>query len=508
MVERVDLGDEEGDSAATSGRWIDDTANVAAAARVVTVAPPLRPPPRPPCVRWMEAESGGRDDKGDDDGDNWDWDDVGENEEGEEDAVAAPETAAATAAAVTATEVNACATEVDTDDDGARSGYVGDGAPPIRSAGDEGDDDGSDGGVYDGGGRGDGGPAIQPEVTTDSPASAVVARSVPASEVQSREPDGRRSVEYAGRGSSGPAGADGRSRGGVAVCGVGKDLGFFGGTAQLALRPDAMFRRALHPGVAPPSLPTFDANVGPAALVHQESRTASGYDTGGSKRGSGDNGFDGGEAAAAAEDVAEVLPPTVVLDSCLVAPLREHCRLASSSCLEVFTEELGIAKLAGWCVCGCFVYLCVCAFLRSCFPVCTVNIIYSFFCLGRFCFFVRTWLPVLFMTFTNMVAPPFCGCLFHCCFFFPPLFLPLLLPAAALRCAERGLPVPRRGQERQSPIAISGGVVQSPRGVAVVVRWSHPLWRRRSKLSGRFGRGGGARYPRVPSGRRFFREGP
>ena len=170
-----------------------------------------------------------------------------------------------------------------------------------------------------------------------------------------------------------------------------KDAGFFGGTAQLALRPGAMLSRALHPALAPPDLPLFGdgAAVDAAAVASMPASTrlaAIGARPGcrygvsrgwggvaelgcGSDGGSGEGvrkggagegggvGDDEGLAAAAAgpavatatamEDVAKALPPAMILETCLLGPLRRHCRLAGSSCLGVFTEDLGIARLTG-----------------------------------------------------------------------------------------------------------------------------------------------------------------
>lgn len=171
------------------------------------------------------------------------------------------------------------------------------------------------------------------------------------------------------------------------------DLGFFGGTARLALSPDAMLRRPLHPALAPPSFRAFGADAhadadargwvtllaagsagGSVVCGGDGGRQGGGGDGDGDSGGSdgdGDSGRDGGQGgrgvgrvgglggegepvtaaaeavAAAMRDVAAVLPPTTVLESCLLAPLRDHCRVASSSCLEVFVEDLGIVKLAG-----------------------------------------------------------------------------------------------------------------------------------------------------------------
>eukprot|EP00752_Nemacystus_decipiens_P005155 g4678.t1 len=160
-----------------------------------------------------------------------------------------------------------------------------------------------------------------------------------------------------------------------------RELGFFGGTARMALEPDTMFRRALHPALAapwltppPPSPPrpapssSPPTPASPAATDVPEQRTVPGFATGtiGGREGPAREtepardsavgisvdlgGADGGgdEGATAMEgDIATALPPTVVLETCLLGPLRQHCRLASSSCLGAFADELGIVGLAG-----------------------------------------------------------------------------------------------------------------------------------------------------------------
>lgn len=64
----------------------------------------------------------------------------------------------------------------------------------------------------------------------------------------------------------------------------------------------------------------------------------------------GDDDDGDGDDATMTDDVARALPPTMVLETCLLGPLREHCRLASLSCLGVFEDELGVVGLAGVCV--------------------------------------------------------------------------------------------------------------------------------------------------------------
>lgn len=150
--------------------------------------------------------------------------------------------------------------------------------------------------------------------------------------------------------------------------------GFFSGTAQLALAPDSMLRHVLHPAVAPLSLPGLDHDArdpvlrlrnrpttGEAPPRRDSARVASSVpvvgnaddlpktriEATGLAGNGGDDVDDVTELAEAAEDVAEALPPVMVLESCLLAPLREHCRLTSSSCLGVFVDELGLMTIAG-----------------------------------------------------------------------------------------------------------------------------------------------------------------
>ncbi|CAN0207700.1 unnamed protein product, partial [Scytosiphon promiscuus] len=143
-------------------------------------------------------------------------------------------------------------------------------------------------------------------------------------------------------------------------------LGFFGGTAQLALEPDAIFRRALHPALAPPSLHSQPSarGAGGGTIARQKQRqTGSDLLAGARDWDEGSASIDGvvprdddrehghdrdhDKEGAVEDEVARALPPTMVLETCLLGPLREHCRLASSSCLEVFADELGIVGLAG-----------------------------------------------------------------------------------------------------------------------------------------------------------------
>lgn len=122
--------------------------------------------------------------------------------------------------------------------------------------------------------------------------------------------------------------------------------GFFWGTAQLALSPNAMLRKPLHPAIAPPSclsISSRDTCVS-GKLQERGSRLCGGEGAG---RVRDDRVQHEKSVASAADAVAEVLPPSVVLESCVLSPLREHCRLTSSGCLGVFVEELEIAKIVG-----------------------------------------------------------------------------------------------------------------------------------------------------------------
>eukprot|EP00903_Cladosiphon_okamuranus_P015208 g14056.t1 len=151
------------------------------------------------------------------------------------------------------------------------------------------------------------------------------------------------------------------------------ELGFFEGTARMALEPGVMLRRALHPALAAPWLPP-PPQLQPSPLptptspppIFPGQRTApsfvAGTTGGGAASGgsvceteparAGVVGVDvsddaGGDEAAIEEDVARALPLAMVLETCLLGPLRDHCRLASSSCLGAFADELGIVGLAG-----------------------------------------------------------------------------------------------------------------------------------------------------------------
>lgn len=206
-----------------------------------------------------------------------------------------------------------------------------------QSQGREGDDD-------DGGGGG-GEPAVPPE-STDTPTS-VVTGEAPASE-ETSVPGGGDPSAAGARGSIGSAAAGGDGRG--AVGGIEGDLGFFGGTARLALSPDAVLQQVLHPALAPPScLPSFGGDADTRAQVPSAAGATSHGGMEGASSAVNEIESERLSVAAAAEGVAAVLPPTMVLESCLLAPLREHCRLASSSCLGVFAQELGIVRLVGRC---------------------------------------------------------------------------------------------------------------------------------------------------------------
>ena len=169
------------------------------------------------------------------------------------------------------------------------------------------------------------------------------------------------------------------------------EQGFFGGTARMALKPAAMFRRALHPALAAPWLPPPQRQPPPPPTPASPAPHVSGQRTvpgfvagGGGSGGSGgsvcetesardgvvgvgvvwdgveDGGGDEAAMMAVEEDVARALPPAMVLETCLLGPLRKHCRLASSSCLGAFKDELGIVGLAGvrcgggWGLAGCW----------------------------------------------------------------------------------------------------------------------------------------------------------
>lgn len=122
--------------------------------------------------------------------------------------------------------------------------------------------------------------------------------------------------------------------------------GFFWGTAQLALSPNAMLRKTLHPSIAPPScLSISSRDTCVSGLLRERSSRLCGGE--GARRVRDDRVQLEKSVASAADAVAEVLPPSVVLESCVLSPLREHCRLTSSSCLGVFVEELEIAKIMG-----------------------------------------------------------------------------------------------------------------------------------------------------------------
>lgn len=122
--------------------------------------------------------------------------------------------------------------------------------------------------------------------------------------------------------------------------------GFFWGTAQLALSPYAMLRKPLHPAIAPPScLSILSGGTGVSGMFPERRGRKCGREEAGPVN--DDRVQLEKSVASAADAVAEVLPPSVVLESCVLSPLREHCRLTSSSCLGVFVEELEIVKIAG-----------------------------------------------------------------------------------------------------------------------------------------------------------------
>ena len=164
---------------------------------------------------------------------------------------------------------------------------------------------------------------------------------------------GQRSVEVRAPGERAHS-TDNRmnARNGIGVDHQGE--GFFWGTAQLALTPDATLQRSLHLALAPPCLSISRGNASEALQGRASDAMPTDVDVGskslddGKARHRDDDGLrDEKLSAKAADDVAAVLPPSVVLERCLLSPLREHCRLASSSCLGVFVQELGIIRLAG-----------------------------------------------------------------------------------------------------------------------------------------------------------------
>ncbi|CAN0179778.1 unnamed protein product, partial [Discosporangium mesarthrocarpum] len=146
-----------------------------------------------------------------------------------------------------------------------------------------------------------------------------------------------------------------------------EDVGFFSGTGQLALRPNAVTRRALHPVFAPP-IPCspepsailaalretggawLPESCAQGALGQQEGNkyaVAGGYgrNAGGRGRGCLGEGPGGTAGKIEAAQVVGVLPPLLVLERCLMVPLRTHCRLARTACLQLFLEDLGLLRL-------------------------------------------------------------------------------------------------------------------------------------------------------------------
>lgn len=231
-------------------------------------------------------------------------------------------------------------------------------------------------GVGDKGGE----PAASPPKTKeDSPPSSLpplpMPQDVEGKSIGADHPDGPwrstaicRHTGSESTSATGNATCRGGGDGGDGSCGEGTrseaESGFFAGTAQLALAPGAMLRRALHPALAPPSLPGLDhypppplperpllqgQGAAPSCAAHAAgSRPGASDDTRKDAKERVDSGVvvHAGEAPAT-ETVAEVLPPAVVLETCLLAPLRDRCRLASSSCLGVFVDELGLTRIAG-----------------------------------------------------------------------------------------------------------------------------------------------------------------
>lgn len=149
----------------------------------------------------------------------------------------------------------------------------------------------------------------------------------------------------------GPGGADGLRR-----ASDGSEPALCGFMPQDAAATDSVLRRALHPALAPPAIPRLDEErevSGVSRTALDRCRFVRGDDGGdrgqaGGARARGDSGVDrGARAAAAADVVADALPPAMVLEKCLLAPLREHCRRTSSECVRVFVEDLGLDRIAG-----------------------------------------------------------------------------------------------------------------------------------------------------------------
>lgn len=127
------------------------------------------------------------------------------------------------------------------------------------------------------------------------------------------------------------------------------DYGFFTGTAQLALAPEATLTCTLHPALAPPSIPSLDGAwvlQGNGSLDGDPRRMVRDRCENSAEQDDDTDAIENG-VAAAADAVAEVLPPAVILDTCLLSPLRKHCRLISSNCMRVFVEDLGLRIIAG-----------------------------------------------------------------------------------------------------------------------------------------------------------------
>ncbi|KAG5178365.1 Spc98 family-domain-containing protein [Tribonema minus] len=113
--------------------------------------------------------------------------------------------------------------------------------------------------------------------------------------------------------------------------------GFFSGTAQIALDPDAITRRQLHP-LFTMGAPITDSAAAAAAAAAARPQSAQ------QRRHAAAQAL--ATACAAAEGAGGAMPPVVVLQRALHQPIAEHCSAVSSACVRLLLRELRLLDVA------------------------------------------------------------------------------------------------------------------------------------------------------------------
>eukprot|EP00611_Tribonema_gayanum_P024190 TRINITY_DN5278_c1_g1_i1.p1 TRINITY_DN5278_c1_g1~~TRINITY_DN5278_c1_g1_i1.p1 ORF type:complete len:974 (+),score=424.07 TRINITY_DN5278_c1_g1_i1:1210-4131(+) len=113
--------------------------------------------------------------------------------------------------------------------------------------------------------------------------------------------------------------------------------GFFSGTAQIALDPDAITRRQLHPlfNMGDPIIDSAAAALAAAAAGSQSAQQ---------RRHAAAEAL--ASACTAVEGAAVAMPPVVVLQRALHQPIAEHCSAVSGACVRLLLRELRLLDVA------------------------------------------------------------------------------------------------------------------------------------------------------------------